>query len=178
MERYRDSIDRIKEYVDKTHQKGYRYDAIPSYKYSIDLKELAIFVGIESEYEAPPEDVKNIIEEAAMKFVLQKEIEEGRRPDDSPGRRNEHYDIYSYDPSTGEERFIEVKGHAGMQIFAELTEEEFKFGKEKGDKYWLYIVFNLTTVGDLANAKYLRFRNAVNTMNVKIKGNARYILTP
>ncbi len=36
----------------------------------------------------------------------------------------EHYDIRSVNPSTGEVRLIEVKGHKGLEIYAELTEDE------------------------------------------------------
>lgn len=133
---------------------------------------------MENEPETIPEELKKRIEDAAMKLVMQIEENEGRKPDDGPAKRNEHYDIYSYDPKTGEERFIEVKGHAGRQIFGELTYEEFKFGREKGDKYWLYIVFDLTTAADLTNAKYLRFRDATNTMNIQVKEKTGYILTP
>ncbi|MEM3753491.1 MAG: helicase-related protein [Candidatus Micrarchaeaceae archaeon] len=175
-ERYEKAINEVAEYIYKT--KNYRTEEKPVVKYNIDLKKYATFIGIETEPEIIPEDVKKKIEEAAMKFVMQKEIDEGMKPDDTPSRRNEHYDIYSYHPRTGEERFIEVKGHAGMQIFAELTEEEFLFGKEKKDKYWLYLVFNLTNTGDLTKAKYLRFRDPVNTLKIITKKHARYVLSP
>lgn len=65
-----------------------------------------------------------------------------------------------------------------MQIFGELTEGEFDFGKQKKDKYWLYIVFNLTTAGNLENAKWIRFQNAINTMKIETKKISRYILRP
>ena len=177
-ERYVDSIEGIREYLLRRPQyKSGKMDT-HVFEHIIDLKDIAIFIGAEEEPETIPDDVKKKVENAAMKLVMQIEEKEGRKPDDSPAKENKHYDIYSYDPETGEERFIEVKGHAGMQVFAELTEEEFKFGKNKGDKYWLYIVFNLTTAGDLASAKYLRFKDATNTMSVRVKDNARYVLTP
>jgi len=177
-ERYVDSIEGIREYLLRRPQyKSGKMDT-HVFEHIIDLKDIAIFIGAEEEPETIPDDVKKKVENAAMKLVMQIEEKEGRKPDDSPAKENKHYDIYSYDPETGEERFIEVKGHAGMQVFAELTREEFKFGKNKGDKYWLYIVFNLTTAGDLASAKYLRFKDATNTMSVRVKDNARYVLTP
>ncbi|MEM4312066.1 MAG: helicase-related protein [Nitrososphaerales archaeon] len=178
MERYEDSINGIREYLYKSSLNRYRMNNTDIYKYSVDLKEIAIFMGMETEPEVIPEDIKKRIEEAAMKLVMQIEEKEGRKPSDNPAKDKMPYDIYSYDPNTGEERFIEVKGHAGMQIFGELTEREFEFGKEKGNKYWLYIVFNLTTAGDLTNAKYLRFRDATNTMKVQIKEKIKYILLP
>lgn len=73
------------------------------------------------------------------------------------------------------ERFTEIKGHAGMQVFVELTQEEFEFGKKKGDEYWLYIVFNLTTAGDSTNAQWVRFKNPTTTMRVIVREKSRYI---
>jgi len=177
-ERYKGSIGKVIEYLDGASANGYRENIHHIYRYSVDLKKFAIFIGTESQPEEIPEDVKKKIEEASMEIVMGIEEGEKRRPDDSPAKRNEHYDIYSYDPKTGEERFIEVKGHAGMQIFGELSKGEFDFGVEKGDKYWLYIVFNLTTAGDPTNAKWLRFQDATNTMKIRVKEKTKYLLYP
>ncbi|MEM5815444.1 MAG: helicase-related protein [Candidatus Aenigmatarchaeota archaeon] len=108
-DRYRASINNTMEYLYKAFNDGYR-NGHYNYNYNVDLEKLAIFVGIESKPENIPENVKKKIEEAAMELVMKIEKEEGMKPDDSPAKRNEHYDIYSYNPETGEERFIEVKG--------------------------------------------------------------------
>ena len=177
-ERYRRSYDKLIEYIEKATSSGYRNISQNVYKYNIELEKIAVFIGTESEPEEIPPDIKKKIEEAAMELVMEIEKNEGRKPDDSPAKRNEHYDIYSYDPETGEERFIEVKGHAGMQVFAELTQGEFEFGKEKGEQYWLYIVFNLTKLGVKAEAKWVRYRNATETMQVLEINKAKYLLRP
>ena len=177
-ERYKGSISRLADYLEETIARGYRENAQYPYRYNVELNKLAVFIGVENQPQEVPEEIKRKIEDAAMELVMEIEEREGRKPDKSPAKRGEHYDIYSYDPKTGEERFIEVKGHAGMQMFAELTKEEFEFGKEKGDKYWLYIVFNLTTTGDIKNAKWLRFQDATNTMDIETKEMTRYILYP
>jgi len=177
-ERYRGAINKVIEYFENTEKFGYKAKTQGKYRYDIELSVLATFIGTEEKPEEIPEDIKKKIEEAAMEVVMEIERKEGKKPDRSPAERNEHYDIYSYDPKTGEERFIEVKGHAGMQIFGELTPGEFEFGREKGDKYWLYIVFNLTTAGDITNAKWVRYKDATRTMNVVVKERTRYILFP
>lgn len=59
------------------------------------------------------------------------------------------YDLYSFDPSEADkpeghrnsERYIEVKGHGKGGVLGELPMDEFKLGKEMGDKYWLYLVW-------------------------------------
>ncbi|MEM3944819.1 MAG: helicase-related protein, partial [Thermofilaceae archaeon] len=67
----------------------------------------------------PPEEVRKEIEKKAVEFVLKSEVEEGRIAEIVP--ESEHYDIKSVDPRSGEIRKIEVKGHAGPEIYAELT---------------------------------------------------------
>jgi len=176
--RYKRSYNKLIEYIEKASSNGYRESDGNVYHYDIELEKVAIFLGTESEPEEIPPDVKKKVEEAAMKVVMKIEKEEDRKPDDSPAKRNEHYDIYSYDPKTGEKRFIEVKGHAGHQVFGELSEPEFNFGEEKQDKYWLYIVYNLTSAGDTTNAQWVRYQDATRTMNVVMKEKTRYLLYP
>jgi superfamily II DNA or RNA helicase len=61
------------------------------------------------------------------------------------------YDLYAYDPSEDKpegqrerERFVEVKGHGkGGREFLDVPEEEFEFGRKMGEKYWLYLVWNV-----------------------------------
>ncbi|MEM2385089.1 MAG: DUF3883 domain-containing protein, partial [Candidatus Bathyarchaeia archaeon] len=99
----------------------------------------------------PPEEVKREVEEEAVKFALKVEADEGRIAVIVP--ESEHYDIRSIDPKTGEVRKIEVKGHAGPEIYAELTDDEAELARREGDNYWLYIVYNVKS----GSPKLLRF---------------------
>ncbi|MEM1509908.1 MAG: DUF3883 domain-containing protein, partial [Thermofilaceae archaeon] len=93
---------------------------------------------------------------------------------------SEHYDVKSIDPRSGEIRKIEVKGHAGPEIYAELTSAEAELARREGDNYWLYIVYDIMS----GSPKLLRFRNPLETMNwreiekVEKKIEKRVILWP
>ena len=123
---------------------------------------------------AVPEDVKRRIERVAFEYAMEVERREGRIPEDVSGR--EHYDIKSIDPKTGEARLIEVKGHGGLEVYGELSDEEARVANEKGERYWLYIVYDIEGVGP----KLLRFRDPLRTMNWRIyeKIERRYLLWP
>jgi len=120
------------------------------------------------------EDVKKTIEEEAISFVMRIEKSEGRIPERMPS--NEHYDIRSINPSTGETMLIEVKGHKGPEVYGELTDDEAELAKVEGERYWLYIVYDISS-GD---PKLLRFRDPLKTMNWKVfeKVERRYLLWP
>jgi superfamily II DNA or RNA helicase len=120
-----------------------------------------------------PEHVKKEIEKQAVEKVLADEKAEGRIPFLMP--ETEHYDVKSINPLTGEIRLIEVKGHKGLEIYAELTEDEAKVAKEK-EKYWLYIVYDIGS----GQPKVLRFQNPLETMDLQVfeKVQKRYILRP
>jgi hypothetical protein len=105
----------------------------------------------------PPIKVKEV-EEAAMKLAMEYERKSGRIPEDVSMR--EHFDILSRNPRTGEVRFIEVKGKSGLDLEIELTETEFRVAKEKGEKYWLYIVYGIGT----GRPRLLAVRDPVNNM--------------
>jgi superfamily II DNA or RNA helicase len=136
------------------------------------------YVHVVAKPAAPPEKVseemKRRVEEIAMRIVIEKEKEEGRIPERVA--ESEHYDIKSVNPETGEIRIIEVKGHEGSGVYAELTEEEAKLAERECDRYWLYIVYDIGS----ENPKLLRFRNPFKTMNLKTfeKIVRRYILQP
>ena len=119
------------------------------------------------------EDLRREVEERAVEFVMRIERSEGRMPEIVPDR--EHYDIRSVDPSTGEIRIIEVKGHLKNEIHAELTHHEAELAERERDRYWLYIVYDIG--GD---PKFLRFRDPVNTMSWKVfeRTEKRYLLWP
>ncbi|MEM4722905.1 MAG: DUF3883 domain-containing protein [Desulfurococcaceae archaeon] len=106
--------------------------------------------------QSPPPNIVKEVEEKAMEYAIEYERKNGRKPEDVSKR--EHYDIKSIDPETGEIRYIEVKGHWDLNITAELTEEEYNFGKSIGDKYWLYIVYGFST----NNPRLLAIRDPIN----------------
>ena len=120
-----------------------------------------------------PEDLKKEIEEKAVEFVIRIEKSEGRIPEIVPEK--EHYDIKSVNPSTSEIRIIEVKGHWKNEIYAELTHDEVKLAEKEGERYWLYIVYNISE-----SPKFLRFKNPLKTMNWKVleRIEKRYLLWP
>lgn len=118
------------------------------------------------------------VEEAAMEYVMEYEKRNGRNPEDVS--RREHYDIRSVSPD-GTVRYIEVKGHTGMKVFAELTEEEFRTAKELKESYWLYIVYNLERDAYGINkdkAKLSIFQNPIETMDYEVFDVKRYIFRP
>ncbi|MEM2080618.1 MAG: helicase-related protein, partial [Nitrososphaerota archaeon] len=122
----------------------------------------------------PPEEGKREVEEEAVNFALKVEAGEGRIAATVP--ESEHYDIRSVDPKTGEVRKIEVKGHAGPEIYGELTDDEAELARREGDNYWLYIVYDVKS----GSPKLLRFRNPLETMNWKVfeRVERRYKLWP
>ena len=115
--------------------------------------------------------MRKITEKQAMKRALEYEREHGRHPEDVS--QFEHYDIKSTDPKTGEIRYIEVKGHEGRAFVVELTEDEYKEAQKRGEKYWLYLVFN---VGK-EKPELLAIRNPLKNMKVKEVTERRYMLS-
>ncbi len=59
----------------------------------------------------------------------------------------EHYDVRSIKRNTRgeiiEERFIEVKTKMRRSLSVRLTGEESRVAREKGDRYWLYLVYGV-----------------------------------
>ncbi len=89
------------------------------------------------------EERKREVELAGMKAVMKYEIMNGRIPRDV-SQLNLGYDIESYDPRTGETRYIEVKSFKTTGV-PELTEHEYEVARTLASKYWLYIVKNALT---------------------------------
>ncbi|HDJ89417.1 MAG TPA: DUF3883 domain-containing protein [Thermoprotei archaeon] len=112
------------------------------------------------------------IELKAMRISLNYEKNAGREAIDVSDK--EHFDILSRDPNTGEVRYIEVKGHAGPSMVAELSEEEYRVALEKGEKYWLYIVYNVET----DNPQLTAIRNPIKNMKVIVKERKTYCFKP
>jgi len=112
---------------------------------SVDSKRIGLILFISSDTgkeTSPPPPIKvEEVEKRAMEFVMEFEKRNGRKPEDVS--KNEHYDIRSYDPRTGEVRYIEVKGRWGPTLAVELTEAEFEYAKKFGKDYWLYIVYDI-----------------------------------
>jgi superfamily II DNA or RNA helicase len=121
-----------------------------------------------------PEELKREIEEKAVQYVMEVEKSEGRIP--MRVSEVEHYDIKSLEPATGNVRYIEVKGHGGPEVFGELTEDEARLARDRGEAYWLYIVYDIES----GNPKFLRFKDPFETMNWEVfeKVEKRYKLWP
>jgi hypothetical protein len=140
-------------------------------------EEAASETSLGSERELSPEE-KRRIETEAMRVAMEHERKEGRIPEDVSGR--EHYDILSRDPRTEEVRYIEVKGHAGPSLLAELSEAEYRFALEKAQKkderesYWLYIVYNIAS----GKPRLKRIQNPLSKMKVETVKVTKYILKP
>jgi superfamily II DNA or RNA helicase len=133
------------------------------------------FVKFSSEpHREIPENLKKEIEKQAIEKVLSEEKAEGRIPFLMP--ETEHYDIKSVNPSTGEIRLIEVKGHEGLEIYAELTEGEAEVAEKEKDRYWVYIVYDIGS----GRPKVLKFQNPLRTMNLQVleRVQRRFILRP
>ena len=81
---------------------------------------------------------------------------------------------FDRDPGKGVVRYIEVKGHKGPSLIAELSEYEYEIAKEKGDNYWLYIVHSIAT----GNPQLVAIRNPLKNMKVEVIESRKYHLTP
>ncbi|MEM2637462.1 MAG: DUF3883 domain-containing protein, partial [Candidatus Korarchaeota archaeon] len=165
-------------YRDMLTRDGFRdHDNWPDeHKFSLSTELFGgiIFVKELSKVGPVHEDVKREVEEEAIKFVLKFEADKGRKATTVPER--EHFDIISIDPKSNEVRKIEVKGHAGAEIYGELTEDEAKLAKKEGDNYWLYIVYDIKS----GSPGLLMFRDPLKTMKWETfeRVERRYILRP
>jgi hypothetical protein len=122
------------------------------------------------------EEIKKKVEEEAIRIVIEKEKSENRIPERVP--ETEHYDVKSVNPSTGEVRLIEVKGHGGPDVYGELTEDEAEIAEREHERYWLYIVYDIES----GKPKVLNFRDPLETMNwqmfEKVEKRRRYVFWP
>ena len=92
----------------------------------------------------PDTSTKEEIEKEAMKWAIQFEEENSRKPKDV-SLSNLGYDIESKDLKTGELRYIEVKGASGKPEKREITINEWRTAITLGDKYYIYYVLGLAT---------------------------------
>ncbi|MDQ6876292.1 MAG: DUF3883 domain-containing protein [Candidatus Dormibacteraeota bacterium] len=87
------------------------------------------------------------IERIAMDAVMHFERARGWEPEDVSAE-NRGFDIRSQLPSTGEVRFIEVKGRAGRGEVG-LSSNEYATSCRLGADYWLYVVFDCSSRPEL-----------------------------
>ncbi|EHR78049.1 hypothetical protein OCC_04300 [Thermococcus litoralis DSM 5473] len=104
----------------------------------------------------PTEEIFRM-EKKAMDIVMNLEAERLARKfgADSRGKLwdvedvslREHYDVYVWWTENGvrKEKYIEVKGHGPLILFAELTEKEKEFAEQHKEDYVLYLVANIKT---------------------------------
>lgn len=181
----------IKDIISKVHDKCYHYDRkvrelglrdTPLFDFGGDVQVEMIgkIIHPEGDLPTPPtEEIKDAVEEAAMQIAMEYERQKGNEVRDV--HMSEHYDLESYSPG-GTVTYIEVKGHIGHVIEAELTEAEFQTAQKLGKSYSIYIVYNLKR--DVYNriikhdAKIAVFPDPLNTMSYYVKGERRYIFRP
>jgi superfamily II DNA or RNA helicase len=107
------------------------------------------------EREAP--DIRNLrqnleTEAAAMHFVMEHELAEGRQVFDV-SEKNLGYDITSLDLNSGDLRLIEVKGIGAETGSVLLTPNEHRVAEDRRDCYWLYVVANCNATPKLEAIK-------------------------
>jgi hypothetical protein len=123
-----------------------RSSAVTNKANSIGQSRIPVYVSGQSEDRAGPADDdigkdRQDIGDAAEEWVKEREnalgMEACRMP---PG--NAGYDIESVDPTTGETKFIEVKGMGGSWGLrgVGLSAVQYRMALDKGDAYWLCIV--------------------------------------
>jgi len=179
------AVEEFRNYVSKVEGLGLsaqhrdwtpRPDSLDAYTYSKPVEYLGtIIFAAEAEAEkrgAPPPIAVKEVEEAAMRVAMEYERSSGRIPEDVSMR--EHFDILSRDPRTGEVRYIEVKGRSGFDLEVELTDAEFQVANEKGEKYWLYIVYGIGT----GSPRLLAIRDPVRSVKWREVAVKRYRLRP
>ena len=86
------------------------------------------------------------VEVVARKAVCDYEKARGRQSEEMP-QTHPGYDIISTDTTTGEQRFIEVKGVNGEwnKTGVGLSRLQFSNAQDYGDQYWLYVVEHVST---------------------------------
>lgn len=99
--------------------------------------------------EFEPDMRRNEIGQIGVNRVMEFEKSQGRDPIDMETIQVHHpgYDITATDASQNP-RYIEVKSFTGIwdsQNPAQMTKREFETAREKGEKYWLYIVEKVET---------------------------------
>lgn len=143
-------IKRLKEYEEfKKKERGKRFFYIEDPVVKIN-EPLFIFIStafLPETMEKESEEVWGWAEEEAMPIVFNYEGLNGRIATRLSQR--EHYDVLSEkrdkDNRIIEQRFIEIKTKMGRSLAVSLKREEANVASEKGDKYWLYLVYGVKT---------------------------------
>ena len=94
----------------------------------------------------PRHERSDAVEEAAMAYAMAQEQERGWQVEDIHDE-DRGYDLVSHSP-TGQIRYVEVKGRAGVGD-VELSQNEWLKAQQLGDDYWLYVISNALTAPDL-----------------------------
>jgi len=143
-------IEAIREYEDfKKKLKGVKFFETAEPKVAVkDPK----FIFLSSAFlpeagELISEEIWGWAEEEAIPIVFNYEGLNGREA--IRVSSYEHYDVKSVKRNAEgkiiEERIIEVKTKVRKSLSIRLTEEESRVAMEKGDKYWLYLVYGVKT---------------------------------
>lgn len=126
-----------------------------SYGWNIEIRSIKVnilskILKLSEETLSSSKNYTTLVGYSAEKFAEEYERSKGLRIENRQTLRL--YDFYSFDPAEADkpegardsERYIEVKGHGkGGHDFLDITDDEFKFGKKMGEKYWLYLVWNV-----------------------------------
>ncbi len=112
------------------------------------------------------------VEEEAMRLAVRYEKNSRRVPEEVSAR--EYFNIISRNPRRGEVRFIRVQGKPNLDLEIELSQSEFNVAKEKGERYWLYIVYGV----EREEPRLLAIRNPINSMKWREVGLGRYRFGP
>lgn len=118
------------------------------------------YVGAHPDDDGPDPDgldqaTRMQIEGHAIDLIIGLEPMLRRTPDGNPG-----FDLYETDSSGRQVRWVEVKSMTGSleDRPVGLSHTQFDCAREKGDKYWLYVVEHAT---DPAQARVLRIQDPV-----------------
>lgn len=118
------------------------------------------YVGAHPNDEEPDPDgldqaTRMQIEEHAIELIIGLEPSLRRTPEGNPG-----FDLYETDSSGMQIRWVEVKSMTGSleDRPVGLSRTQFDYARERGSRYWLYIVEHAT---DLTTAQVLRIQDPV-----------------
>jgi len=99
----------------------------------------------------------------ALNIVMSFENDEGQDPIDVHNQKGVGYDIHSKD------RFIEVKSFSGKKGQISFTPIEYQAGKKYRDKYYIYVVSQLTT--EFERIEIEMIQNPINNIDFEVTGN-------
>jgi len=99
----------------------------------------------------------------ALNIVMSFENDEGQDPIDVHNQKGVGYDIHSKD------RFIEVKSFSGKKGQISFTPIEYQAGKKYRDKYYIYVVSQLTT--EFERIEIEMIRDPINNIDFEVTGN-------